>query len=54
MRREIEEREAFAAQMRAAGRPLRDFEHVRLEIATRLKELERLDALLRAEQAAAS
>lgn len=37
------------AQLQACGRPRREYEHVRLEIATRLKELERLDSLIERE-----
>ena len=49
MQSEIEEREQFVAHMRGCKRPKREYEHIRLEVAGRLKELERLDTLIQAE-----
>ena len=46
---EIASREAFMAEMQRCRRPKRDYEHVRLEIADRLQELRKLDAMIAAE-----
>ena len=46
---EIRDREAFVAELQRCKRPKAEYEHVRLEIATRLKELEKLDRLIRQE-----
>jgi site-specific DNA-adenine methylase len=49
VQQEIEERDAFVQQLQACRRPKEYYAHVRLEIATRLKELERLDMLIQRE-----
>jgi hypothetical protein len=50
VKQEVHEREAFMQQMELLGRPKAEYSHVRLEIAQRLKELERLDSWIQVEQ----
>lgn len=50
VKQEIVEREEFMKQMEQLGRPKKEYAHVRLEIAQRLKELERLDHFIYLEQ----
>jgi hypothetical protein len=47
---EIEERRAFISRMLDLQGHNKNVEHVRLEVATRLKDLERIDELIQEEQ----
>jgi hypothetical protein len=47
--KEITERTAFVHHMQSCQRPKQEYEHIHLEVATRARELKRLDCLIQNE-----